>query len=165
MSYANPSRPTGGVKNANSYLRTRVMSASPEELRLMLLEGAARFARQGHDGLVVRDYEQSYEGFTQARNIIIELITTMNEDAAPELCQRVRSLYTFIYSELVSASFEKDASRAASAIKLIDYEIETWKLLMNDLAENESQDRAAQAPASTPEDPDGSQRPRLSITG
>ncbi|NJL30429.1 MAG: flagellar protein FliS [Phycisphaerales bacterium] len=30
----------------NPYLRTKIMTASPQELRLMLYEGAVRFCRQ-----------------------------------------------------------------------------------------------------------------------
>ena len=44
-SQANTSNgPLGGVDTSNAYLRTKVMTASPEELRLMLLDGAIRFA-------------------------------------------------------------------------------------------------------------------------
>ncbi|MEO1059304.1 MAG: flagellar export chaperone FliS, partial [Actinomycetota bacterium] len=31
----------------NPYLKTKVMTASPEELRLMLYDGALKFCRQG----------------------------------------------------------------------------------------------------------------------
>lgn len=155
MSYPNVSK---GQANANAYLRTRVMSATPEELRLMLLEGAARFARQGRDGLLAKDHEASFEGFSSCRNIIIELLTTMNPEAAPELCDRVRSLYTFIYTELVTASFQKDVDRANKVIELIDYEVETWKQLMAKLSEEQPAGGTASA---TPHEG----QPRLSLRG
>lgn len=123
---------------ANVYLRTQVMSASAEQLRLMLLDGAIKFTRQGREGLSAGNHEQSYEGFTQARAIISELMTSMRTDVAPELCQQVRSLYTFLYTELVGASMERDLTRADRVIEMLGYERETWVMLMDTLKADRS---------------------------
>lgn len=96
----------------------------------MLIDGAIKFTTQGRDGLASGDHEKSYEGFAQSRAIITELMTSMRTDVAPELCERVRSLYTFMYTELVSASMERDLPRADRVIELLTYERETWVLLM-----------------------------------
>lgn len=118
---------------ANAYLRTQVMSASAEELRLMLIDGAIRFTTLGRDGLAAGNHEQSYSGFTQARAIVSELMTSMRSDVAPELCERVRSLYSFMYAELVSASLDRDAAKADRVLELLRYERETWVMLMDEL--------------------------------
>lgn len=151
---------------ANAYLRTQVMSASQEELRLMLIDGAIKFATMGRDGLAANDHEKSYEGFSQARAIVTELMTSVRQDVAPELCERVRSLYTFMYTELVSASLEKDVERANRVIELLGYERETWVLLMEQL---KTERASAPATAGTPApaaaaQPDAGYRP-LSIEG
>jgi flagellar protein FliS len=123
---------------ANAYLRTKVLTATPEELRLMLLDGAIKFARQGRDGLTARNYEASYNGISQARNIVLELMTSIRPDPDPELASRIRAVYTFLYTELVNASMEKSIEKLDSVIKLLDYERETWVLLMQKLAEERS---------------------------
>lgn len=157
---------TTSETQANTYLRTQVLSATAEELRLMLLDGAIRFTTQGLDGLRKGDHERSYEGFTQARAIITELMTSMRTDVAPELCERVRSLYTFLYTELVTASMEQDAGRAERVIELLGYERETWVLLMEQI-KRERAEGVAPAPAGsiapTPPPADG-YRP-LSVEG
>ncbi len=132
---------------ANAYLKTKVLTASPEELRLLLLDGALRFATQGRDGLTRKDYEASYNGLSQCRAIILELITTIRPEADPELAARVRSLYTFIFSEIIEASFEKDAARLDNVIRLLQYERETWGMLHQKLAEERA---GAAAPAPKP---------------
>ena len=58
----------------NPYFRTKVLTASPGELRLMLLEGAVRYIGLGREGLASKDYEKVYEGFSQARSIVMELM-------------------------------------------------------------------------------------------
>jgi flagellar protein FliS len=119
----------------NAYLRTKVLTASPEQLRLMLLEGALRFVNQGRDGLLARDYAASFDGFSKCRNILIELMNSMRPDLAPELCATVHSLYVFIYQTVVEASLEKDVAKADKAIELLDFERETWLLAMNKLTQ------------------------------
>jgi flagellar secretion chaperone FliS len=128
---------------ANAYLRTKVLTASPEELRLLLLDGAIKFARQGRDGLAAKDYEASFNGISQCRNIVLELITTIRPEFDPELCERVRAVYTFMYRELVEASMEKNITRVDGVIQLLNYERETWALLMGKLVEERGVGSAA----------------------
>src|ERR1043165_7415674 len=79
-------------------LPTRVLTASPEELRLLLLEGPIKFAHQGRRGLADKDYEASFTGISQCRDIVLELLTTIRPEYDPELAERVRALYTFMYT-------------------------------------------------------------------
>jgi flagellar secretion chaperone FliS len=118
----------------NAYLRTKVLTASPEQLRLMLLDGALKFARQGREGLTSKNYEASYTGISQCRDIVLELMTTMKPEVDPELCGRLRSLYTFMYTQLVEASMGRNLEKLDSVIALLEYERETWTLLIEQLA-------------------------------
>jgi flagellar protein FliS len=120
--------------SANAYLRTKVMTASPEELRMMLLDGAIRFATQGREGLAAKNYEQSYNGLSQCRNIIVELMTSVKDDPDPALASRVRALFAFMYSELIEANLNKDVSRVDNVVRLLEFERETWAMLMQKLA-------------------------------
>jgi len=123
---------------ANAYLRTKVLTASREELRLMLLDGAIKFASQGREGLASRNYEASYNGISQCRNIVLELLTTIKPEFDPELCERVKAIYTFLYSELVEASLQKSVEKIDGVIKILNYERETWAMLMDKVAAERS---------------------------
>jgi flagellar secretion chaperone FliS len=127
----------------DAYLRTQVLTASPEQLRLLLLDGALRFATQGRDGLIRKDFEAVYSGFNQARDIVLELATSVKPEPDAELASRVRSVYLFIFQQLVTASFEKDAALATKAIELLEYERETWCMLMDQLAKERKNPSAA----------------------
>lgn len=118
----------------NPYLKTKVLTASPGELRLLLLDGAVRFAHQAREGLEEKNFHKSYEGFRQCRDIIMELLSSMRPEANPELCSRLSGLYTFMYTELVTASLEKDPTRTGKVVELLEYERETWQMLMQKLA-------------------------------
>jgi flagellar secretion chaperone FliS len=134
--------------SVNAYLRTKVLTASPEELRLILLDGAIKFAQQARDGLVNKDFEQSYNGFTQARAIVTELIVTIRPEFDPEFLGKVRALYAFMFNELVEASRDKDPKRVNGVIQLLQYERETWSLLISKLAEERG--ARVQNPATDP---------------
>ena len=80
---------------ANAYLRTKVLTASPEELRLLLLDGAIKFARQGREGLAARNYEASFNGISQCRNIVLELLTTIKPEFATRSLDGKSVMYRF----------------------------------------------------------------------
>lgn len=147
-------------QTANTYLTTRVMSASPQELRLLLLEAAVKHARQACEGLRTKNFELSYNAFTQARAITLELISGISDDADPELADKVRAVFLFIFRELMDASFEKSVAKAEKVAELLEYERDTWILAMEHIAKERtagtpgrdagSGKAASKAPAPTP---------------
>ncbi|MBX3374645.1 MAG: flagellar export chaperone FliS [Phycisphaeraceae bacterium] len=120
---------------ANAYLRTKVMTASPAELRLLLLDGAIRAVIQGRDGIAGRDFEAAYEGISRAQQIILELMNGLRPANAPELCERMASLYTYMYTRLVSASSDRNPALADEVRGLLEYERETWAMVMAKMAD------------------------------
>lgn len=137
-------------RNLNPYLRTRVLTAGPEELRLLLLEGAVKFASQGRDGLARKDYEASYNGISQCRAIVLELLTTIRADIDPDLMDKVKGIYTFIYQELTNANLEKSVERMDKIVQLLEYEAETWRMLMHKLATERGPAAGNSAPTANP---------------
>jgi len=129
----------------NAYLTTRVMSASPEELRLMLLDGAIKFAHHGLEGLRKHDHEASYAGVSQCRNIVLELLSGVRADVAPEVGEAVRAVYSYLYSELVEVGMRRDERRLQKVIELLEYERETWAMLMEKLSAERAHGAAPQA--------------------
>lgn len=138
----------------NAYLRTKVLTASPEQLRLMLLDGAVKFARQGREGLVSRNHEATFTGITQCRDIVLELMTTMKPEVDPELCGRMKALYTFMYTYLVEASMERSIEKLDKVIELLEFERETWTMLIDKLTE----ERASVGATSTADGPPAASR-------
>jgi len=118
----------------NAYLRTRVMTATPAELRMMLLDGAVKYACQGREGMAKKDFEAMFNGISACRNIVVELMTSISDDVDRTLADRVRSLYTFLFTELTTASMEKSVPKMDKIIELLEYEAQTWRMLLEKLA-------------------------------
>ncbi len=132
---------------ANAYLKTKVMTASPEELRLLLIDGAIKFARQAMSGLENKNPELTFSGFSQCRDIILELLNTIKPEHAPQIAQSVKDLYTYMYGELVKASINKDSRVLNEVIELLEYERETWVLTMQQVAHDREHGITVGAPS------------------
>lgn len=110
------------------------MTATPAELRMMLLDGAVKYACQGREGMAKKDFEAMFNGISACRNIVVELMTSISDEVDRTLADRVRSLYTFLFTELTTASMEKSVPKMDKIIELLEYEAETWRLLLEKLA-------------------------------
>ena len=129
----------------NPYLRDAVLTASPEQLQLMLYDGAIRFASQGRAGIVAKDYEKSYEKFTRAQQIVLEMHKGLNFEVNAELCRRMAALYMFIYNKLVDACVKRETQYVDDALTILRMERETWQLLVDKVsALNQGEEAAAE---------------------
>ncbi len=149
----------------HAYLRTKVMTASPAGLRLMLLDGALKFAEQGKVGLENEDYEAAYDGISRCQAILMELINALKPEIEPELCERLSSLYTFLYSRLVTASRDREPAVVEEVLGMLQYEHRTWSMLLQKLAdENAEASRVQSTPDAQPTQP-GPSAPNGSLIG
>lgn len=115
----------------NPYLRDAVMTATPEQLQLMLYDGAIRMAMQARDAIQAKDYETSFNKLTRAQNIVLEMQGGLNYDVNRPLCERMASIYNFIYRKLIDANVGRNVADIDDALKVLRIERETWQILVN----------------------------------
>ncbi len=118
---------------AQNYLRTKVLTATPEQLQLMLYDGAIRFGEQARAALQARNYENSYTLITRVQKIVLELISTLRHDQAPDLCGKLAAIYNFAYRKLIDANVNHEVEPLDEALELLRYQRETWVMLMQQL--------------------------------
>jgi flagellar protein FliS len=129
---------------AQNYLRTRVLTATPEQLQMMLYDGAIRFADTARSAILKKDWEGTYSNSSRAMKIITELSSSLKHDIAPELCGRLAALYTYIYRKLVDASLHHTLESIDEALKMLRYQRETWALLLDKLGKQKAATAASQ---------------------
>jgi len=140
----------------NAYLRTQIMTAGPMQLRMLLYDGALRFCRNGREALEAEDYEKSYENLSRTQQIMRELTDSLDHKQAPELCDRLAALYNYLYRRLVEANMRRDPQIVDEVIELIEYERETWRMLIEQQTGENDDNAAAEAeatPAAPPQPP------------
>jgi flagellar protein FliS len=145
---------------AQNYLRTKVLTATTEQLQLMLFDGAIRFAEQGKAALEKKDFASSYTALTRAQKIINELNSSLKHDIYPELCGKLASLYNYAHRNLVEANVHHHIEPVDEALKVLRYQRESWVMLMEQLQQKkgaEMQDRQGAAPE------EGQPEPSLSM--
>lgn len=118
---------------SHEYLKNAVLTATPEQLQLMLYDGAIRFASQGRAGLVARDREAAFAAFDRAQRIVLELGNGINREINPELADQMLSLYNFVFRRLVEANVDQDEQAAEEALTILRHMRETWVMLMDKL--------------------------------
>ena len=124
--------------NVNGYLRTKVLTATPEQLQLMLYDGAIRFAEQGKAALARGDFDASYALLVKSQKIVIELTCGLKRDMDADLCQNLVGLYNFTYMKLVEANVHREASAVDEALDVLKYQRETWVMLLDKLSKQKA---------------------------
>ncbi|MDP9175935.1 MAG: flagellar export chaperone FliS [Planctomycetota bacterium] len=123
---------------AANYLRVKVLTATPEQLQLMLFDGALRFGQQARAALEKKNYEQSFNLISQTQKIVNELQCGLRHDVAPELCGKLASLYNYAYRKLTEATIEHRLEAMDEALEVLKYQRETWVMLLDKLAKQKA---------------------------
>jgi flagellar secretion chaperone FliS len=144
---------------AQNYLRTKVFTATPEQLQLMLYDGAIRFGEQARLALENKQYDQSFELLSRTQKIIAEMTASLKHDVSPELCGKLAALYTYVYRKLIDANVEHTIAPLDEALTILRYQRETWVMLLEQLGKTK-----AAAAASKLDMPEPSARMEASIS-
>ena len=111
-----------------AYQNNSVLTASPEELILMLYNGAIKFCNLAGEAIEQNNIPKSHEYILKAQNIISELRVTL--DKKYPVAQNMDRMYEFIYHLLVQANISKDKEKLDTATQFIREFRETWKEAM-----------------------------------
>jgi flagellar protein FliS len=149
-------------KGAQHYLRTKVLTATAEQLQLMLYDGAIRFAEQARPALAKKQFEQSFGLINRCQKIVTQLLTTLRPDLSPDLCKKLSALYNYTYRKLFDANVNHNIESLDEAIRILRYQRETWVMLMDVLAKQKA---GAMAQTLDLPGPDPRMEARISMQG
>jgi flagellar secretion chaperone FliS len=109
----------------NAYREASIMTASPEQLVVMLYDGAGRFLRQAEGAMIEGSWTQAGEKLTRAEAIIDELLATLDMDVG-EVAERLQSIYVFCKARLIEARLQRDSVRVDQVARLLAELREAW---------------------------------------
>jgi flagellar protein FliS len=110
-----------------NYLKTQVMSASPNKLIEMLLEGAIKKIRVAKLALETGKLAQMGENLLKAQDIVMELRYSINEEIESPIPQELIQLYEYMYQRLVIANVDRDIEAMDEVQKLLTELLDAWK--------------------------------------
>lgn len=112
----------------NQYKQNTVFSATPEELTLMLYDGAIKFMKIGKHHIEKQNTNKAHEALMRAQAIVRELNISLNMEY--ELSENLRALYDFALDKLIDANIYKNTQSIDQALEIITDMRDTWKEAM-----------------------------------
>lgn len=102
----------------NVYRESAVLTATPEQLVVMLYDGANRFLTQS--AIAMRDKRAGLAGekLRRAEAIIDELLATLDMSVG-QIAERLQALYLFFKEHLMAARLEQSADKVEEVARLM----------------------------------------------
>lgn len=117
------------LPNAYSqYNNSKIMTATPAELTLMLYEGAIKFCNIAIMAIEQGDIMKAHNNIVKVENIIVEFQTTLNHKY--QVSEDFDNVYQYIYERLVEANVKKDKNIMEEVLSHLRGMRDTWKEVM-----------------------------------
>ena len=111
----------------NTYKTNSVNYASKDQLLLMLVDGAVKFAKIGKKAIIDKDIKKAHENIVKTQKIFYELMASLDVSKAGDWGQSLMSVYDFIVRRLTDANIKKDVKIMDEVIPLIENVQDTWR--------------------------------------
>lgn len=116
------------ANTANLYKNQQIMTASPEELTLMLYTGAIRFIVESIHAIDKGDMQKAHNSNVRAQDIVREFMMTL--DMKYEISKGFYPLYEYIEYRLIQANLKKDKVQLEEAKGMLQELRDTWSQAM-----------------------------------
>lgn len=110
----------------NVYKNNSVNYASKEQLLLMLVDGAVKFAKRAKESINKKDIKNAHEYLTRTQDIFTELMISLDRNAG-EWANNLFNVYEFIKNELFQINMEKNEDRLDKLMPIIEDVRDTWQ--------------------------------------
>ncbi|WP_274654178.1 flagellar export chaperone FliS [Paenibacillus humicola] len=108
-----------------SYKQNQVDTAPPEELTLMLYNGAVTFIKRARQAILKQDFNQAHHYNTRVQDIVDELIITL--DRKYPIAGQLIPLYDYLKRRLIEANISKSDAILEEVEGFFTEFRETWK--------------------------------------
>jgi len=120
-------------KNAYAaYNNSKVLTASPADLTLMLYDGAIKFVNLAIVGIEKNDIEKANVNIIKAERILLEFQSSL--DRKYPVSEDFDAVYTYLIRRLRDANLKKDGEILEEVLKHLRTMRDTWKEVMTKTA-------------------------------
>jgi flagellar protein FliS len=118
--------PTDLASPRSAYKRSAVLTASQEQLLVMLYDGAQRFLTQAQAAMSEKQVEVSHNKLRKAELIIAHLRGSLDYEQGGDLAVRLDRIYAFCTRHLNSARVQQDPARVEEVRMLLGTLRQAW---------------------------------------
>lgn len=112
----------------SQYNNSKILTASPAELTLMLYEGAIKFCNIAEMAVEQKDVEKAHANIVKVQKIIDYLRQTL--DMKYPVAEDFERIYTYLSSRLLEANMKKDKAILEEINMHLHSVRDTWKEVM-----------------------------------
>lgn len=116
------------ITAAQKYQNNQVTTALPEELTLMLYNGAIKFIKQAKVAIQENNISKANEFNLKVQDIISELVITLNRSYP--IAQQLLTMYDYMNWRMIEANLRKDMEILDEVEDLFAQFRDTWKVAM-----------------------------------
>ena len=110
------------------YNNSKVLTASPAELTLMLYEGAIKFCNIAVTAIEHKDIQKAHNNIVKTQKIIEHLRVTL--DMKYPVAQDFERVYLYLEQRLLQANIKKDIEIIEEVLEHLRSMRDTWKEVM-----------------------------------
>lgn len=112
----------------SQYQNSRILTASPAELTLMLYEGAIKFGNIAVIGMKQKDIEKAHVNLKKVQRIVAEFRATL--DMKYPVAQDFDRIYVYLERRMSEANMTKDPEIMEEVVTHLRSMRDTWKEVM-----------------------------------
>jgi len=103
----------------NAYKKASVNTLDQNKLIIMLYDGAIKNANFAVEYMKSGEIEKVHDSLIKTKNIVTELLATLNMEHGGEIAKNLKSLYSYMFSQLIEANMEKKSEPVLTVIDLL----------------------------------------------
>ena len=110
----------------NAYKKASVNTLDQNKLIIMLYDGAIKNASFAVEHMKSGEIEKVHNCLIKAKNIVTELMATLNMEQGGDVAKNLQSLYSYMFSQLIEANMEKKIQPILVVIDLLKELRSAW---------------------------------------
>jgi flagellar secretion chaperone FliS len=121
------------------YKNASVLSASREQILLMLYEAAIKFTKLAVQAIENKNIAERGKNIMRAYDIVAELQVSLDHKVGGDLPKQLDQLYTFVLDQYTKANIQGDVEALKSTLKILDNLYDGWKQVIDGMKKTNEQ--------------------------
>jgi len=110
------------------YKQTSILSASREQILLMLYEGAIKFTKLAIQAAEQKKIADRGTNIIRAYDIILELQVSLDHKVGGEIAAQLDQLYSYILDQYTKANISGEVEPLKNSVKVLENLFDGWKV-------------------------------------
>ncbi len=123
------------------YKNTSVLSASREQILLMLYEAAIKFTKLAIQAAEKKNIAERGRNIMRAYDIVAELQVSLDHNVGGDLPKQLDQLYTFILDQYTKGNIRGDIEALKSCQKILENLYDGWKQVIDGMKKTAEQSK------------------------